>query len=728
MLPAISSEQQLILNNIVKYNVVVDAVAGSGKTTTILHIAKQYPDLNILLVTYNSRLKLETREKCETLNLLNLEVHSYHSFCGKYLGMESGTDQAIKKRLLLPVNLPKNQYQIIIIDEAQDMDDLYYKLISHVVQTNDAKIIILGDVYQNIYQYRGATDKYIRNPALYFQNNYEWRSNTLQTSYRLTKNMTSFLNDCVLQQDRIIAVKNKNIPISYLYIDPYKAYQHIKKYVKDNIFILTPSVKIKKTTNNSPIANLAKEFEKHKIHYHRPESDDTEVTEEQLKNKVPILSFHQSKGLERDVVVIFNFDASYFQFYGKDYARSICPNILYVALTRAKERLIIINDVKQEPLEFLNMSKMQMANYLEIIGRDFQKEIGNNILGEIKRIKKFCETFSDGSFDYLTKINETNLIVKKIMDHNLTDDLYETLRLCYQNLLNFHDQLKKYKIPKCINISVTELISHTGVDTIYNARKCFSIKNIKKADEKIKVPNEIKNMGITESVSTINGIAMQSYYEFCELGSLTIFTELKLAKDEIKKRLHIAKIYDFDYLLNNNLNLNAENLLKLSALYEAYCSGYYNKLSQIKNFNWLTDDILAHVYNRIQIIGKIKETDAIELPVQIITGQIIISGRIDFIINNTVWEIKFVDSIKDEHFIQLACYAYLRGKDVPHYLYNVKTNEIWEITFHFADLKNMMQILVYDKHKIQYEDGFQFIKEIDDTDQYLQDYLTQIKI
>ena len=70
-LPEISIEQnniikELLLNN----NVVVDSVAGSGKTTCNLHIAKYFHNINILLLTYNSKLKLETREKAKS----NLQI------------------------------------------------------------------------------------------------------------------------------------------------------------------------------------------------------------------------------------------------------------------------------------------------------------------------------------------------------------------------------------------------------------------------------------------------------------------------------------------------------------------------------------------------------------------------------------------------------------------------------------------------------------------------------
>ena len=54
----VSDEQQAIIDVIQKgYNVVVDACAGSGKSTTILSTAKSYPERKFLLITYNKSLK-----------------------------------------------------------------------------------------------------------------------------------------------------------------------------------------------------------------------------------------------------------------------------------------------------------------------------------------------------------------------------------------------------------------------------------------------------------------------------------------------------------------------------------------------------------------------------------------------------------------------------------------------------------------------------------------------
>lgn len=75
----------------------MDSVAGSGKTTNILYISKHFNKSSTLLLTYNAKLKQETREKIKILGISNIEVHSYHSFCVKYYDHLCYTDTPIKK-------------------------------------------------------------------------------------------------------------------------------------------------------------------------------------------------------------------------------------------------------------------------------------------------------------------------------------------------------------------------------------------------------------------------------------------------------------------------------------------------------------------------------------------------------------------------------------------------------------------------------------------------------
>jgi superfamily II DNA or RNA helicase len=67
-------------------NIAVNAVFGSGKTTTILRAVQTLPDKHMILVTYNTHLKNEVQEKVDKEQIKNLQVHTYHSLCMKYFG------------------------------------------------------------------------------------------------------------------------------------------------------------------------------------------------------------------------------------------------------------------------------------------------------------------------------------------------------------------------------------------------------------------------------------------------------------------------------------------------------------------------------------------------------------------------------------------------------------------------------------------------------------------
>jgi superfamily II DNA or RNA helicase len=78
-----SKEQFKIVNDVLNgKNIIVDAVAGSGKTTTILHIGERLKESNkkILVLTYNKKLEIDTKNKILNLYLNNLiSVYTYHS-------------------------------------------------------------------------------------------------------------------------------------------------------------------------------------------------------------------------------------------------------------------------------------------------------------------------------------------------------------------------------------------------------------------------------------------------------------------------------------------------------------------------------------------------------------------------------------------------------------------------------------------------------------------------
>ena len=128
-----SEEQQLIIDYVKEgFNIQVQAVAGSGKSTTVLSLAKQCYDKKILQLTYNSSLRLEIKEKVKDFELENISVHTFHSLAVKYYSSDAHTDTGMRHVLLKKPHprVPIKPIDILVIDENQDLTQLYFQFTS----------------------------------------------------------------------------------------------------------------------------------------------------------------------------------------------------------------------------------------------------------------------------------------------------------------------------------------------------------------------------------------------------------------------------------------------------------------------------------------------------------------------------------------------------------------------------------------------------------------------
>ena len=285
-----SGEQSAIIDAVIAgKNVIVDSVAGSGKTTTILHIGmsfsgkqpaesgmsfsgkqpeelgKDLPQKKILVLTYNAKLKIETREKAASLGLDNMEIHSYHAFCVKYYDHRCHTDPGIIT-VLKTDKKPKQKfsYDLILLDEQQDMTNLYYKLVKKIIKdaaAPDIQIACFGDIYQNIYSFKGSDDRFLSFADKIYPFNREWIHLRISESFRITTNMCGFINKHLLGNTRITSKKETPSKVRYIICDTFTLtpYDEFRRYIElgyraNDIFILAPSVK--KGKHDSPVRIL----------------------------------------------------------------------------------------------------------------------------------------------------------------------------------------------------------------------------------------------------------------------------------------------------------------------------------------------------------------------------------------------------------------------------------------------------------------------------------------
>ena len=74
----LTKEQEEIINSS-KLSFKINAVAGSGKTTTLLEYAKKNSHLKILYLAYNKSLQISLQEKLKDYKLPYLHVSTIHS-------------------------------------------------------------------------------------------------------------------------------------------------------------------------------------------------------------------------------------------------------------------------------------------------------------------------------------------------------------------------------------------------------------------------------------------------------------------------------------------------------------------------------------------------------------------------------------------------------------------------------------------------------------------------
>jgi ATP-dependent exoDNAse (exonuclease V) beta subunit len=202
-----SDEQALIVKHVVKGdNVVVEAVAGSGKTTTVMFIAEAMGKGKVLQITYNKQLKFEVREKVVARKIKNLIINTYHSLAVRYYDENAHDDLKLKQIITNNIK-PRyiDQFNVLIIDEKQDMTPDYYHFIHKFIRDMNfcGNVVLLGDRYQGVYEFKNADSRFLTmGSQLYGPTNFV--SLSLQESFRVTTQIAWFVNYVMLGYKSII--------------------------------------------------------------------------------------------------------------------------------------------------------------------------------------------------------------------------------------------------------------------------------------------------------------------------------------------------------------------------------------------------------------------------------------------------------------------------------------------------------------------------------------------
>jgi len=207
----LSIEQRKITKSVLRLkNTAVIAKAGTGKTTTAIEIGKQFseefPGQKTLILTYNRRLKEESRIRIKLFGLENvISSHSYHAAAYNYFGKgipeeKLQANDTLINEALKTAPQQKFDHGLIIIDEAQDMSELYCKFVRHMLThfVQPPVMLIMGDPFQRIFGFTKSDVDYLINPEKYFGDlvykNGGFQLFHLTISWRITHEMADWIN------------------------------------------------------------------------------------------------------------------------------------------------------------------------------------------------------------------------------------------------------------------------------------------------------------------------------------------------------------------------------------------------------------------------------------------------------------------------------------------------------------------------------------------------------
>lgn len=505
-IPEPTPEQQAIIKTLhdpTTKGVIVDAVAGSGKTTTILNCILEDPSKRYLILTYNKAVNEETKKKIIDNHLHNTKSYTMHGYACHYYVEPHNRGRSPDTYIMETLYYNKSPHSpvppadIIFIDEAQDLTPILFSWVKKIYRDmmtayQPPKIIALGDRYQAVYKHMGADQRFLM--MIDDLMGMPYPTLTISYSQRIPKGVADLLNNCYLRVPRIKSEKvgcpHYPKPEYYIVAIPQKGktppffteiINSICKYPAEDIMILAPTV----STEKIPVSKLTNLIPpSHPIVKLSNDKDKTDPDE--LIGKIIVASPCRIKGMERKVVVLFGMDDSYHHFIQKnDPDPTTLQESFYVSMTRAQERLIIIHNALYDYPKFaINAEAIKdytifreidridpIAEELSSTARDVTKLLNHQLSETLERsYAAIKDSISHlGKLDTLPTIKAPSHI--KVGDYTeFVADLTGRAIPHYYTITNIN-KLPQQKMPKTINELLTTIINTDAAETRYKYRK-----------------------------------------------------------------------------------------------------------------------------------------------------------------------------------------------------------------------------------------------------------------
>ena len=330
----LSDEQEVFLHKaLLGENILVDACIGSGKTTAIQHLCRAFPETTqILYLTYNKLLKLDAKGKIKSKNVTVTNYHGFAFHMLRKVGVEPNIADAIQ--LFNDIKPQIKTYDVLIIDEYQDIEWEFSEMLEYIKSTNPTiQIIAVGDMAQKIYDKTtldvSAFMEEFLGPhiKLVFTKCFRLSAELAKKLGRIWKKQIIGVNDsCVVEEMTVPEV------MRFLSVQDPKEVLCLGSRTGDMANVL-----------NDLESSYSDKFNKKTVYASIADKDSLGKSEPS-KTTAIFTTFDSSKGLERKICVVFDFTESYWNVRVKKPQQKyeILRNIFCVAASRGKEHIIFV--------------------------------------------------------------------------------------------------------------------------------------------------------------------------------------------------------------------------------------------------------------------------------------------------------------------------------------------------------------------------------------------------
>lgn len=666
------------------------ACAGSGKTRCIIAkiknlINKKIYDKSEILVLTFSRFtrddfinKINVYSKDDDIYIDQQNINTIDKFSKLIIDPDNKIDVSLLSYRLMKflestktLELKKNEIlkkiRTVFIDEAQDLNEVQFRII--LALKNKLKIVInlIGDPNQNIYQFRQSSDKYLtefKAETFILTNNFRSHLSIVNFS----KHLRPFTNNDV------VCTKGQNN------CKPVLSFYDNEKILEDNVIGLLNDAKNRKIDLSdfailSPtrgrmrgsgkshglcfISNiLYKAGIKFKQFY---EESTEEVSAEGIKylpekNHVNILTYMGSKGLEWKYVILIDADSC---LINKNEFTDIKHNqdryLLYVACSRAIDNMFIFsncNIVKGSytfktnswfnivPNEFYDIDDKFLHNF-KIAEPQFRTAKRN--VNETQ-LSKIIDRIDCQALDELSNLLDFQKIATKKIYSNHTKIAKNLFFVKYvfalfQGLYNIKMKNKQERIMDIeYALDGDAVVTNMSDDVVewYKKHRNYSWNQF---DQDKSIQKSIKDAINNKFDRTVDFgkhvISFNGYYQ------LYILSQKQWIKNMYQK-----------YLICKNSKQLRELLFYLTVIkHSIETHHYYHIKTQGADYKYILNDY-DDLYDDIESYIDSLDHNFKSINKIVNSTEWHINGKIDLIDDdNNIWFIKFVDEISLKHMI-----------------------------------------------------------------------------